>query len=222
MRSSKGMIVNAYLLPFEPTIFHFEYFQTEKIICPASIRRSVPKRQAEFFFGRLAAHAALRSLGKADCEIGIGASREPVWPADVIGSISHTRSVAAALVANSFEHAFAGIDIEEIVPPESESAVRSQTVNDAELSCLHAASTPYDSRTLLTLAFSAKESLFKALFPHVGFHFGFDAARVTAFDHSRIRLTLTADLNSNFRQGRSFDLSFAMLTPAVVFTGLLA
>lgn len=52
-----------------------------------------------------------------------------------------------------------------------------------------------------TLAFSAKESLFKALYPHVGY-FGFDAARFDAFH----LLVLTQDLSPDWPAGYRFSV----------------
>ncbi|WP_244171285.1 hypothetical protein [Xanthomonas populi] len=67
--------------------------------------RSVRKRQAEYFFGRLAARQALQHQALVVTGtypyIATGSSREPIWPAQVIGSISHTNQLAAAAAASS-------------------------------------------------------------------------------------------------------------------------
>lgn len=49
----------------------------------------------------------------------------------------------------------------------------------------------YPFALALTLAFSAKESLFKALFPTARRYMGFDFSRVTALNQKTIALTLS-------------------------------
>ena len=48
---------------------------------PASIQRSVAKRQAEFLAGRICARAALQQLEGLSFIPAIGEDRAPVWPA---------------------------------------------------------------------------------------------------------------------------------------------
>ena len=61
-----------------------------------------------------------------------------------------------------------------------------------ELETLHVAHGDWTPERLLTLVFSAKESLFKCLYPRVQEFFGFAAARVIALD--RVRHTLVIQL----------------------------
>ena len=64
---------------------------------PASIMKAVVKRRAEFFYGRLRAQAPLAALGFNGVTVGTGAMREPLWPEGVIGSITHSGDLAAAI-----------------------------------------------------------------------------------------------------------------------------
>ncbi|PYY68869.1 4'-phosphopantetheinyl transferase, partial [Pseudomonas jessenii] len=56
-------------------------FQRSAIEVPASIQRSVAKRQAEFLAGRVCARAALQRLEGLSFIPAIGEDRAPVWPA---------------------------------------------------------------------------------------------------------------------------------------------
>ena len=63
----------------------------------------------------------------------------------------------------------------------------------------------YPFALALTLVFSAKESLFKALFPQVQAWMGFDSARVTMLDDKTLTLALTRQL-AGFEEGTAFRL----------------
>ncbi|MDQ3204730.1 MAG: 4'-phosphopantetheinyl transferase, partial [Pseudomonadota bacterium] len=65
-------------------------FRRSAIEPPASIQRSVAKRQAEFLAGRVCARAALLALEGLDFTPIIGEDRAPVWPAHISGSITHS------------------------------------------------------------------------------------------------------------------------------------
>ena len=81
---------------------------------------------------------------------------------------------------------------------------------------------PFPAATNATLAFSAKEALFKALYPRVGHHFGFDAAELaTPPAQHGLTLTLSTDLANGLTRGQRFDLHHD-LTPTHVLTWLAA
>lgn len=73
-----------------------------------------------------------------------------------------------------------------------------------------------------TLVFSAKESVFKCLYPTVGRVFGFEHSRVEIVDAQRgiLQATLTADLSQNFRHGTVINGRF-FVAPPYVHTGVL-
>ena len=74
------------------------------------------KRRREFVTARRCAREALASLGQAPGPIGVGPSREPQWPAGLVGSITHTRGFRAAAVAPQSVVASIGIDAEQNEP----------------------------------------------------------------------------------------------------------
>jgi 4'-phosphopantetheinyl transferase EntD len=125
--------------------------------------RSVSKRhRSEFTAGRYCAHQALLQLDVRDTAIPSGRNRAPVWPPGIIGSISHSRTCAVAIVTHATEDFLSlGIDIEEAEPV------------DDDLMCRIGAQQEYDllsgidrfSAGILTrLLFSMKEAVFKCLF----------------------------------------------------------
>src|SRR4051812_6216576 len=63
------------------------------------IKGCADKRIDDFPRGRACAPRALRELGVEDFSLLGGPQREPIWPAAIIGSITHTHGMAAAVAA---------------------------------------------------------------------------------------------------------------------------
>ncbi|MHB8491990.1 MAG: 4'-phosphopantetheinyl transferase family protein [Solirubrobacteraceae bacterium] len=76
------------------------------------VERAVAARRRQFRAARACAHAALEGLGVARAPILRGEHGEPLWPADVVGSIAHCRRHAAVAVARRADAAALGIDVE--------------------------------------------------------------------------------------------------------------
>lgn len=118
------------------------------------------KRQREFAAGRLAAWQAIKENGHKPEFPAIGEGRQPVWPAEITGSISHTSAIAmAAVAAKSVFHSI-GIDIEEVQPLDESviaSVLTAREIEQRDAGENHA----------LRL-FSFKESIFKCVFPVYG------------------------------------------------------
>lgn len=204
--------------PFDPGLF------TQLAIeCPEPIMRSVPKRQAEFLFGRLAAAQVLRHLGAADVRVGMGSQREPLWPAGWRGSLSHTRRYAMAVASREGACQGLGVDVEHLLDEAQAEAVSRQALNVGELQRLRCTGNLPSEAWLLTLVFSAKECFYKAAFGQVGHFFGFDAVDVVELDSARqsLALRLNLPLGDTFRPGDTVTLSFGLVDPSTVFTCLV-
>lgn len=114
------------------------------------------KRQMEHLAGRIAAACALKAVGVKGVP-GTGDQRQPLWPAPWSGSISHCDTSALAVVAARP----VGIDIENVLTLALAEELESSIISPAERGVLKASGLPFE--LALTLAFSAKESGFKAL-----------------------------------------------------------
>jgi 4'-phosphopantetheinyl transferase EntD len=86
----------------------------------ALVSRAVPKRQHEFATGRSLAHELLARLGAGQSPLLADADRAPLWPAGIIGSISHARGLCVVAVSRRGAMASLGVDVEdaEAVRPE--------------------------------------------------------------------------------------------------------
>lgn len=169
-----GIGVTGVFCHYDLSAYQEDLFQLYDIVYIGDIKRSVKKRQAEFLAGRYCAKRALVKLGGEPCHIPIGRHRAPQWPQGVIGSISHDTQTACAIVAHSEDIRFVGVDIEPIVTEENMKAINELAINDCEKVALE--KTELNVNEATTLVFSAKESVFKALYPYVGNYFDFSAA----------------------------------------------
>jgi len=124
----------------------------------AAVARAVASRRREFALGRQCARLALGRLGAAAGAIPVGADRAPVWPSGVTGSITHCAGVVAAAVAWSRALAGLGIDVEPAGPLDP--ALLPLICGPDERWLVERT-----GRSWGKLLFSAKESLFKCVFP---------------------------------------------------------
>ena len=127
-----------------------------------SVEAMSPKRHMEFLHGRSCARLALAGLGYPGCAVPLGADRAPVWPDGVVGSISHCGDTAAAAVAHRSDVGGIGLDLER--NEELDQPLLAMICRDEEFERLGDG----DVRLLMAkLLFSAKESVFKCVFPQV-------------------------------------------------------
>ncbi len=129
----------------------------------ASVAEAVPRRRLEFAMGRACARTAMAALGHARQPLPRGRDRMPVWPGDLVGSITHTDAWAAAAVARRADgFAAVGIDLE----PANELAVDLWTsICTPEEQAKLAAVAGLTPGLAAHLAFCMKEAAFKCQFP---------------------------------------------------------
>ncbi|MCP1508352.1 enterobactin synthetase component D [Pseudomonas marginalis] len=195
---------------FDPALLIADDFQRSAVPPPASIQRSVAKRQAEFLAGRLCARAALQQLDNLDCVPAIGEDRAPVWPQHISGSITHSSGHAAAIVGHKAQWRGLGMDLENVLSLERAERLAGEILTAAELQRM--AMLPREQHALLvTLTFSAKESLFKALYPIVQKRFYFEHAEVLEWsENGQVRLRLLTDLSEEWCYGKELVGQFAV------------
>ena len=148
----------ASLYPAVASVHFSRKIPPEAKLLPAELEITsgmVEKRRTEFRHGRYCARTAMQQLGVAPAAIAKGPDREPVWPSGIIGSITHTGSAAAAVVAKSTDLAALGLDMELTEP---------LTADLISMICLPEENPDKDG-TRGKLLFSIKESIYKCLFP---------------------------------------------------------
>ena len=140
----------------------------------AQIRSAVHSRRREFTAGRSCARQALRQLGLPETAILRGEHREPLWPAGVVGSITHCQGYCAAAAAKTGDARSIGIDAE--VHARLPANILERVSIPEERAWLSSAPEGIHWDRVL---FSAKESLYKAWFPLARRELGFDEVSVS-------------------------------------------
>jgi 4'-phosphopantetheinyl transferase EntD len=133
----------------------------------ALVAASVESRRREFVAGRRCARRALSQLGIQDFPLLAGTDRAPIWPGAVVGSITHTvaggEGYCAVAVAHRRLVASVGLDAEPTAPLPAE--LWSRVLDPQEQRDARAAAQP---GVWARLIFSAKEAVYKALYPLCG------------------------------------------------------
>lgn len=143
----------------------------------ATIARAVEKRRREFVTARACAREALAQLGRPATPILPGPCGEPLWPAGIVGSITHCKGYRACTVAPATELRSLGVDAEpdqplpggllgDIALPEERELLRDLA--------RRAPGVNWDR-----LLFSIKESIYKAWYPLAERWLGFEDAVVS-------------------------------------------
>lgn len=122
-----------------------------------------PDRQREFSAGRIAARNALRLAGAPEVAVPMGDAGEPLWPANWVGSLSHTRTHAAALVAPLSRYRGVGVDLDDGRSLGDDAAADLMGVDEVRLVIAAGIAGDWDSAQ--RFVFSAKEAVFKCQYP---------------------------------------------------------
>jgi 4'-phosphopantetheinyl transferase EntD len=151
-------------------LVHAELYPVEQ----QAVARAVEKRRREFVTGRACARLALERLGVPAGPIPPGPRGEPLWPAGIVGSITHCAGYRAAAVARTTALAALGIDAEPDgpLPP----GVVEEVVRGRERALLAGWDGPVDLPRLL---FCAKEAIYKAWYPLAERWLGFEDVEVS-------------------------------------------
>jgi 4'-phosphopantetheinyl transferase EntD len=123
------------------------------------VSKSGDIRRRDFALGRHCAHVALARLSLADMAIARGANGAPIWPEGIVGSITHTKGYAAALVGHTNMFLALGVDAERIGGVTEN--LYSRLFTTAERMHLATRDTKERDRDA-TILFSAKEAVYKA------------------------------------------------------------
>jgi 4'-phosphopantetheinyl transferase EntD len=142
-----------------------------------AVGRAVEKRRREFVSGRGCAHRALAGLGLPPGPVPAGEKGEPIWPAGVVGSITHCRGYRGCAVARTADLITIGIDAEPHEPL-PEGLLGDVAVADEE-PVLRELAGAVPEVHWDRLLFSAKEAVYKAWYPLARRWLGFEDAALT-------------------------------------------
>ena len=132
-------------------------------------------RKREFIAGRFCAHEAMKSANMPPEHIRIGEKGEPIWPHNIVGSITHSHGYAAAAVAKKSEVLSLGLDVETNEPLSSKVLQRIGNTQEQEWVQSVDSSLIQNPGKVL---FSAKETTYKAWYPITQEWLGFQEAHI--------------------------------------------
>jgi 4'-phosphopantetheinyl transferase EntD len=215
--------IPAAIARFDVEAFSPALFAEHGMECPPALRGKPGKRLSEYLAGRICARAVLDLHGHPGYVLLAADNRAPLWPADIVGSITHNRHYAAATAYPRRNMAGMGIDIETVIAEEKIAAIGSAIMTPGELACLHGMAQGAALARLVTAVFSAKESFFKAAFAEVNRWFDFDAVELVQVDppQSTLAFRCVADLSPRLARGTRFSASLRMLDASTVLTAVL-
>lgn len=128
---------------------------------PAMITMA-PARRREYTAGRIAAHEAMGQVSTTQEPVIRGQDRSPIWPAGIVGSISHSKKHSIAAVASADDVQSLGVVLEPDV--ELEPYMYREVCSPEEMKWLE--QQPFDRRgNLAKLIFCAKGCTYKCQLP---------------------------------------------------------
>jgi 4'-phosphopantetheinyl transferase EntD len=162
----------------DPTqvVLEAEHFEEEH----AAIARAVSKRRCEYLAVRCLARQALGQLGVAPQALLNREDRSPIWPEGIVGSLSHTQGWCGVAVARR-EAACLGIGVDAEAAYEMSPGVVERVLTVRERDSFAGLSVEA-LQSVATLVFSAKEAVYKCIYPHVGKFVGFEEVEIRLFD----------------------------------------
>ncbi len=195
-----------------PEGVHVAVFDNEREPAPLfpeeeeCVRSAVPSRRLEFAKGRECAHRALEMLGVSGIPIPAGRDRAPRWPDGVVGSVTHSDSMAAAVVAHAESLRGIGLDTEpaEALPEDAVEAV----LTDREARWALGAGTSFPVGWPAVL-FSAKEAVYKCVYPILREMFDFKDIELE-LDPLKQRFTVRCARVHDFPELSLIDGGFAL------------
>lgn len=164
------------------------------------------KKKKSFYLGRLAAHRALALAGLTNSPaIMFDSKNGPLWPQGFTGSISHNKDLALAVVSSNQNVLSVGIDLEY---KKTKIPVKLKERICVESEIIWCEEEQTDLRTLII--FSAKESIYKALYPICKKFFGFKAVELIPISSGKFQARLLVDLSANLKKGYQFEVKYAL------------
>ncbi|MHA6799232.1 4'-phosphopantetheinyl transferase family protein [Bounagaea algeriensis] len=188
-----------------------------------AIARAVAERRREFTTGRWCARLAMARLGIAPLPVPRGHRGMPVWPPDVLGSITHCTGFRAAAVARSEQLPdVLGIGIDAEPHDALPGGVFDVITTTRDRALLHELSLQDSSFHWGRVLFCAKEAVFKAWYPATHRWLEFDEADIDLHERGFTARLLRAPDHGTRIEGRWFVENGLVLTALLLPRAALA
>lgn len=188
---------------FSHSLFKTTDFERHDVPLPDNFGKAVAKRQAEYLAARICAKTALQQYQVTESPWVVAGERCPYWPQGWRGSLTHSDGIAAAIIARCHNISAVGIDIEGWIDEQRAERLASAILREEELVYWRSLESSKSRARWLTRIFSAKESLYKALYPlaRKAFYFHDASAMYDEAHPEHLMMRLEIDLSAELPQG---------------------
>jgi 4'-phosphopantetheinyl transferase EntD len=150
-----------------------------------------PGRVQEFVGARACAEESLKHFKIQQAIILKSDSGAPIWPSNIVGSLSHSKNTAMSISVGADKFHGVGLDIETIIHDDRRETISKKvTRQEDEALLLNYKDTINE---IMTLIFSAKESLYKCINPITNIFFGFEHAYLNQIDIESRKFSIVLD-----------------------------
>ncbi|MAR92060.1 MAG: hypothetical protein CML06_14430 [Pseudomonadales bacterium] len=193
-------------------------YGTYRIPYPLILTNAALKRRAEYLAGRYCAMKSLQACSQGVDIIDLCAEWHSLWPNGFLGSISHSQQRAVAVTSPQQLSVGVGIDIEKRVTVDKAIRLQNLLYTKEEFCRLVRSLTEPD--LLFTLAFSLKESFYKAMVTPLQPYLRFHSVSLCEIDWNtqRVKCQLNQTLNPALFAGKEFEGSFVVTPDSYVVT----
>lgn len=200
--------------------YNSAYFGYYGIQQPTQLLHATEQRKCEFIAGRYCASQALKKFSDSPpvgytTQIPIQPNRRPAWPEGFIGSISHSGTRAMAVIGSTAIYSGLGIDCEILLTDILAQQIVALVLHPQDHKFRWHRKLPFGE--FVTLIFSAKESLFKALSPTIENIQGFHDFTISSVSDSQISLRPSKRLSGNWSTTKEFSIDY-IKTPEHIVT----
>jgi enterobactin synthetase component D len=165
IQQAKFIFLSEHFICYQANIGMFsKIIQHSSLEKPDYLKSASTKRLNEFFSGRMLAQAILKKHFGCTASITSMQLKLPQWPKEILGSISHSDDQVIVIISSQSK--YLGVDLERVVDSNfAEESMHLILTQSEQLLWHEGHAQPLNFREYLTLIFSLKESLYKAVYP---------------------------------------------------------
>ncbi|HDI3197776.1 4'-phosphopantetheinyl transferase family protein [Vibrio cholerae] len=188
--------------------------ENQNILLESNLLNACSKRQAEFLASRQLAYIGLLQTAKLGRYVGRCNDGLPIWPKGIQGSISHHRNKVVVILGKGDQKL--GIDIESPLLGISLKAIRNRVLSKYENRLVSIYYSNHES-LISTLIFSAKESIYKAVYPESTSKFDIRVFELTSIpENGELTFRLLQPLSKSLKKGYRFIVNYSILEEMVI------
>ena len=184
---------------YQLDIEHIDVHLFKNLTPPKYLEQAASTRLSEFYSGRILIQAILAQYYDFYDGVTSLSQRLPQWTPPFRGSISHSKNQIVVVVSTST--AYLGIDIEHWVSDALIAEGRHLILNHQDFKIWDEIQSYFTLQQFMTLVFSMKESLYKAVYPKARHYIDFLDAAITeiSLQNRCVKLRFSNEIQNKFQ-----------------------